>query len=71
MERRCKNLNKTWSNLKQLAQSRVQWRVGIVDALCQCRYQGNYEEDIDRKFNPSCFIFLKIMWSMSNADLNV
>ena len=33
MERDCKNLNKTWSNLKQLAQSRVRWRVGVVDEI--------------------------------------
>ena len=31
MERECKNLNKSWSDLKKLAQSRVRWRVGVVD----------------------------------------
>ena len=31
MERECKNLNKIWSDLKQLVQSRVPWRVGVVD----------------------------------------
>ena len=41
VERECKNLNKTWPDLKQLAQSRVRWRVGIVDALCPGRGQGN------------------------------
>ena len=41
MERECKNLNKTWPDLKQLAQSRVRCRVGIVDALCPDRDQGN------------------------------
>ena len=39
--RECKNLNKTWPDLKQLAQSRARWRVGIVDALCSDRGQGN------------------------------
>ena len=37
----CKNLNKTWPDLKQLAQSRVRWRVGTVDALCPGCDQGN------------------------------
>ena len=41
VERECKNLNKTWPDLKQLPQSRVRWRVGIVDALCPGRDQGN------------------------------
>ena len=41
VERECKNLNKTWPDLKQLAQSRV----GAVDALCPGRYQGNQEEE--------------------------
>ena len=36
--RKCKNLNKTWSDLKQLAQSRVRRRVGVVDALCPVRH---------------------------------
>ena len=44
MARECKNLNETWPDLKQLAQSRVRWRVGIVDAQCPGRDQGNYEE---------------------------
>ena len=39
VERECKNLNKTWPDLKQLAQSRVRWRVGLVDALCPGRDQ--------------------------------
>ena len=29
-KRECKNLNKTWTDLKQLDQSRVRWRVGVV-----------------------------------------
>ena len=37
VERECKNLNKTWPDLKQLVQSRVRWRV----ALCPGRDQGN------------------------------
>ena len=37
MEREYKNLNKTWPDLKQLARSRVRWRVGVVDALCPGR----------------------------------
>ena len=45
MERECKNLNKTWSRLKQLAQSRVRWRVGVVDALCPGRDQANEDEE--------------------------
>ena len=45
VERECKNLNNTWSNLKQLAQSRVRWRVGVLDALCLGRDQENYEEE--------------------------
>ena len=46
-----KNLNKTWPDLKQLAQSRVRWRVDVVDALCPGRNQGNKEEEknIDRR----------------------
>ena len=32
VEKECKNLNKTWSDLKQVAQSRVRCRVGVVDA---------------------------------------
>ena len=31
VERECKNLNKTWTDLKQLAQSRVRCTVGVVD----------------------------------------
>ena len=34
-------LSKTWPDLKQLAQSGVRWRVGVVDALCPGRVQGN------------------------------
>ena len=30
-----------WSDLKQLAQSTVRWRIGVVDALCPDRGQGN------------------------------
>ena len=41
VERECKSLHKTWPDLKQLAQSRVRWRVGFVDALCPGRDQGN------------------------------
>ena len=41
MERECKNLNKTWPDLKQLTQSSVGWRVDVVDALCPGRDQGN------------------------------
>ena len=46
VERGCKNLNKTWPDFKQLAQSRVRWRVGVVDALSRnalmsCQDQGN------------------------------
>ena len=41
VERECKNLNKTWPDLKQLVQSRVLWRVVIVDALCPGWDQGN------------------------------
>ena len=41
VEGECKNLNKTWPDLKQLAQSRVRCRVGVVDALCPGRDQGN------------------------------
>ena len=37
----CKDLNKTSSDMKQLAQSRVRWRVGVIDALCHGRDQGN------------------------------
>ena len=33
MKRECKNLNKTWSDLKELAQ----WRVGVVDVPCPGR----------------------------------
>ena len=29
VERECKNLNNTWPDLKQLAQSRARWRVGV------------------------------------------
>ena len=39
---KCKNLNKTGSDLKQLAQSRAWWRVKI---LCSGRDQEN-EEDL-------------------------
>ena len=39
--RRCKNLNKICSDMKQLTQSRVWWREGVVDALCPGRDQGN------------------------------
>ena len=49
MERECKNLKKTWPDLKQLAKSRVRWRVGVVDALCPGRDQGNEEEDCINK----------------------
>ena len=41
VERECKNLNKSCSDLKQLAQSRVRWRVGVVDGLCPGRDQRN------------------------------
>ena len=41
VESDCKNLNKIWSDLRQLAQSRVRWSVGLVDALCPGRDQGN------------------------------
>ena len=41
VERVCKNLNKTLPDLKQLAQSRVRWRVGVVDALYPGEDQGN------------------------------
>ena len=41
VERECKNLNKPWPDLKQLAQLRVRWRVGVIDALCPGRHQGN------------------------------
>ena len=41
VERECKNLNKSWPDLKQLAQSRIRCRVGIADALSQGRDQGN------------------------------
>ena len=34
VERECKHLNETWFDLKQVAQARVRWRVGVVDALC-------------------------------------
>ena len=44
LERECKDLNKTLSDMKQLAPSRVRWRVGFVDALSPVRDQGNYEE---------------------------
>ena len=47
VEKECKNLNKTWSDLKQLAQSRVRWRVGVVNALCPGRCQGNQEEEAE------------------------
>ena len=40
VERECKNLNKTLSDLKQLAQSKVRWGVGVVDALRPDRGQG-------------------------------
>ena len=40
-ELRKANLNKTRSDLKQLALSRLRWRVGVVDALCPGRDQGN------------------------------
>ena len=43
VERQCKNVNKTWSDLKQLAQSRVRCRVGVVDPDWD---QGNREEEI-------------------------
>ena len=36
-----KNLNKARPDLKQLAQSRVRCRVGVVDAPCPGRDQGN------------------------------
>ena len=45
MARECKDLNKIYSDMKQLAQSRVLWRVGVVDALCPGRDQGNQEEE--------------------------
>ena len=31
VERESNDLNKTWSDMKQLARSRVPWRVGVVD----------------------------------------
>ena len=37
----CRNLNKTWSDMKQLAHYRIRWRAGAGDALCPGRYQGN------------------------------
>ena len=40
VERECQHLNKTWSVMKQLAQSRVRWRVDIVDAMCTGQDQG-------------------------------
>ena len=49
MERKCNNLNKTWTDLKQLAQSRVRWRVGVVDALCPGWDQGREEEEEEEK----------------------
>ena len=45
VERECKNLNWTCSDLKQFAQSRIRWRIGVVDALCPGRDLGNLEED--------------------------
>ena len=39
VERECKK-KKTWPDLKQLAQSRVRWRVVVVDALCPGWDQG-------------------------------
>ena len=41
MERECKHLNKTWPDLKEVAQSKVRWRVGIVD-----KYYGDSEPSI-------------------------
>ena len=40
-KRECKDLNKTWSDIKLLAQSRVRWRAGVVDELSPGRDQGN------------------------------
>ena len=45
VERDCKNVKKTWSDLKQLAKSRVRWKVGVVNALCTGRNQGTQEEE--------------------------
>ena len=50
--RESKDLNKTWSDMKQLAQSRVRCRVGVVDALCPSRDQGK-KKKIDIKL--ACF----------------
>ena len=40
VERQC-NANQIWFDMKQLVQSRVYWRVGVVDALYPNRDQGN------------------------------
>ena len=47
--RECNNLNKTWCNRKQLAQSEVRRRVGAVDALCFGWDQEILEEE--EKYN--------------------
>ena len=54
MERECKNLNKTWPDLKQLALSTVRWRVGVVDVLRPGRDQGNYEEEEETGLQQLC-----------------
>ena len=48
VERECKDLNNNWSDMKQLGQSRVQWKLGVVDALCPGLDTGNLEEEKDR-----------------------
>ena len=63
VQRECKNLNKTWSDLKQLSQSRVRCRVGVVDALCPGRDQGS------RKLRRKR-ISVNIKWSIEDWDKN-
>ena len=43
MEKECKNLNKTWSDLKPLDQSKVWWRVGVVDVEIKKKKKRNLQ----------------------------